>query len=284
MTEVDTDLAWRANVALHPDQIPERTPRRRPGLAVFYCLVVAFLLIPIVAMVVYSFNQADRNAITPVWQGFTFTWYANLFAVEGIGSAFGTSILIALASGALAVAIGLPMALALTRYRFIGSGLISSLLFADIAAPSIVVGSSSLAFFLTLGFPMGVRTILIVHVAFNIAYVVAALRARLAGMGTDLEQAASDLGATPLTAFWRITVPMIMPGIVAAFLLALAMSIDDYVITSFINGSTQTFPLFAYGFTKKGMAPQVLCFGTIVFVVAAGLAFLNGFLNRRRMP
>jgi spermidine/putrescine transport system permease protein len=268
---------------LRLEDIPDRRPPRRPGLAIFYWLVVAFLLIPIVAMVAYSFNGAVRNAITPVWNGFTFTWYAHLFDVQGIGHAFLTSIWIALASGALAVLIGLPMAMALTRYRFFGRGLISGLLFTDIAAPSIVVGSSSLAFFLSLNFPMGVLTILIVHVAFNIAYVVATLRARLSGMGTQLEQAAGDLGANPLVAFWKVTLPLVSPGIVAAFLLALAMSIDDYVITSFINGSAQTFPLYAYGFTKTGMAPQVLCFGTIVFVVAAGLAVVNGLLNRRRL-
>ncbi|MBO0843333.1 MAG: ABC transporter permease [Nocardioides sp.] len=264
------------------EEIPDRRPPRRFGLAIVYWVVVAFLLIPIVAMIVYSFNGASRNAITPQWKGFTLHWYAHLFAVEGIGQAFLTSILVALASAAISIAIGLPMAMALARHRFLGRGLVGSIIFVDIAAPSIVVGSSALAFFLSLNFPMGFLTILIVHVAFNIAYVVTALRARLSGMGTQLEQAAGDLGANPLSAFWRVTVPLIMPGIVAAFLLALAMSIDDYVITSFINGSTQTFPIFAYGFTKKGMAPQVLCFGTIVFVVAALLAVVNGWLNRRR--
>jgi spermidine/putrescine transport system permease protein len=268
---------------LHPEDIPERKAPARPGLAIFYWLVVAFLLVPIVAMVVYSFNEASRNSITPVWKGFTFTWYAHLFDVEGIGHAFLTSILVAIVSGAASVVIGVPLAMALSRHRFWGKGLINGLLFADIAAPSIVVGSSSLAFFLSLNFPMGITTILIVHIAFNIAYVVATLRARLSGMGTQMEQAAGDLGASPFVAFWKVTLPLMLPGIVAAFLLALAMSIDDYVITSFINGSTETFPLYAYGFTKKGMAPQVLCFGTIVFVVAAGLAFINGLLNRRRL-
>ncbi|WGL53732.1 ABC transporter permease [Nocardioides sp. BP30] len=264
------------------EDIPDRKPRPRLGLPIFYCLVVAFLLVPIVAMVVYSFNEASHNAISPVWKGFTLTWYAHLFDAEGITTAFVTSIVIALLSGALSVILGLPLALALARHRFWGRGVISSLLFLDIAAPSIVVGSSALAFFLSLNFPMGFTTILIVHVAFNIAYVVATLRARLSGTGTQLEQAASDLGATPVVAFWKVTLPMLTPGIVAAFLLALAMSIDDYVITSFINGSTQTFPLYAYGFTKKGMAPQVLCFGTIIFLVAAALAVATGVLNRRR--
>jgi len=274
---------WVANAPLAPGEIPDRRPRPRPALPIFYWIVVGFLLIPIVAMVAYSVNGASRNAITPVWKGFTFTWYAHLFDVEGIGDAFFTSILVAVLSGTLSIVIGLPMAMALARHRFWGRGLISSLLFADIAAPSIVVGSSSLAFFLSLNLSMGLGTILIVHVAFNIAYVVAALRARLSGMGTQLEQAAGDLGAGPFVAFWKVTLPLLVPGLLAAFLLAFALSIDDYVITSFINGSRQTFPLFAYGFTKKGMAPQVLCFGTIVFVVAAIVAVLTGLLNRRRL-
>jgi len=274
---------WPANAPLAAGDIPDRRPRPRPGLPIFYWVVVGFLLIPIVAMVAYSFNVASRNAITPVWKGFTFTWYAHLFDVEGIGDAFFTSILVAVLSGTLSILIGLPMAMALSRHRFWGRGLISSLLFADIAAPSIVVGSSSLAFFLSLNFPMGLSTILIVHIAFNIAYVVAALRARISGMGTQLEQAAGDLGASPFVAFQKVTLPLLAPGLLAAFLLAFALSIDDYVITSFINGSRQTFPLFAYGFTKKGMAPQVLCFGTIVFVVAAMVALLTGLLNRRRL-
>ncbi|TIC85642.1 ABC transporter permease [Nocardioides sp. GY 10127] len=267
---------------LHPDDIPEVKPRRKLGLPLFYCGIVTFLLIPIVAMIVYSFNVPTRNAITPVWQGFTLDAYLNLFAVQGIAEAFFTSVAIAAASGLVSVLIGLPMALALSRYRFRGKGVLNSMIFLDISAPSIVVGSSALAFFLSLNFTMGWTTILIVHVAFNIAYVVTTLRARLSGMGQNLEQAAGDLGASPLVGFFTVTLPLVAPGIVAAFLLAFAMSIDDYVITSFVNGSTETFPLYAYGFTKKGMAPQVLCFGTIVFVVAVCLAFLNGLLNRRR--
>jgi spermidine/putrescine transport system permease protein len=267
---------------LHPDQIPDVRPPRRPGLAIFYWLVVAFLLIPIAAMIVYSFNGAIRDAISPVWNGFTISAYTHLFSAQGIAKAFFVSIAIAVLSGVISIVVGLPLAMALSRHRFWGRGLINGVIFLDIAAPSIVVGSSSLAFFLSLNFSMGLWTILIVHVAFNIAYVVTTLRARLSGMGTQLEQAASDLGANPFTAFVTVTLPLVAPGIVAAFLLAFAMSVDDYVITSFINGSTETFPLYAYGFTKKGMAPQVLCFGTIVFVVAAAMAVLNGAIDRRR--
>jgi spermidine/putrescine transport system permease protein len=157
---------------------------------------------------------------------------------------------------------------------------LTGILFVDIAAPSIVVGAAALSFFLSIGLNTGVTTILLVHVTFNIAYVVVTLRARLSGMGTALEQAAADLGAAPVSAFFRVTLPLMMPGIVASFMLALAMSIDDYVITSFVAGSATTFPLFVYG-VKTGLPPQVLCMGTIIFTVGLLLAVLNGALNRR---
>jgi spermidine/putrescine transport system permease protein len=258
----------------------ELRARRRPGLPIVYWVVIAITLLPIVSMVVYSFNVAPNHRITYVWHGFTFAYYLHLTDLAGLWQAFVLSIVIALLSAAISVLIGTPLALALERYRFLGRRAISGIVFVDIAAPSIVVGAASLSFFLTVNLHTGFLTILLVHVAFNIAYVVVTLRARLSGMGTVLEEAAGDLGATPLTAFFRVTVPLLMPGILASFLLALAMSIDDYVITAFVAGPATTFPLFVYG-VKTGLPPQVLCFGTIIFVVGLVLAFANGALNRR---
>jgi spermidine/putrescine transport system permease protein len=173
--------------------------------------------------------------------------------------------------------------MALGRYKFWGMGSITAIVFADIAAPAIVVGAASLSFFLSINLNTGLLTILIAHVAFNVAYVVVVVRARLSGMDQSIEDAARDLGANPLVTFYRVTLPLLWPGLLAAFLLAFAMSIDDYVITSFIAGSTVTFPLFVYGAAKVGLPPQVLCFGTLIFVVGLLLAFGNGFLNRRHL-
>ena len=159
--------------------------------------------------------------------------------------------------------------------------MLTSIVFVDIAAPSIVVGAASLSFFLSINLATGFLTILLVHVAFNIAYVVVVVRARLSGMGRALEDAASDLYANPWVAFMRVTFPLLVPALIAAGLLAFAMSIDDYVITSFVAGPTVTFPLFVYGAAKVGLPPQVLCFGTIIFVVGLTVAILNGLLNRR---
>ncbi|WP_396289747.1 ABC transporter permease [Curtobacterium sp. KT1] len=255
--------------------------RRGPWLAIVYWVTIAITLVPIVYMIVYSFNDAPTNRLSFAWNGFTTYWYENLVNVSGLGAAFVTSVVVAFLAAIISVAIGLPLALALERYRFPGRGAVNAVVFADIAAPSIVVGSASLSFFLSVGLGTGFLTVLITHVAFDVAYVVVVLRARISGTSRVLEEAASDLGATPFQAFRLVTLPLLAPGMLAAGLLALAMSIDDYVITSFVAGPAVTFPLFVYGAAKAGMPPQVLCFGTLVFAVGLLVALLNGALNRR---
>jgi spermidine/putrescine transport system permease protein len=261
--------------------VENRRRRPRPLLPIFYWLITGITMVPILVMVIYSFNNTPTSRITFNWSGFTFYWYANLTQVSGLGDAFLVSVEIALLSAIISVAVGTPLAMALERHRFLARSPLSGIVFADIAAPSIVVGAASLSFFLSNNIPTGFGTILLVHVAFNIAYVVVVLRARLNGMGHALEDAAADLGANPITAFAKVTFPLLIPGMLAGGLLSLAMSIDDYVITSFVAGPTVTFPLFVYGAAKVGLPPQVLCFGTIIFVVGVVVAVLNGILTRR---
>jgi spermidine/putrescine transport system permease protein len=262
--------------------VPEQR-RRSPWLASFYWLVIFITFVPIIVMVLYSFNNAPTSRITFAWNGFTTYWYRNLTQVDGLSHAFVTSLEVALISAVVSVIVGTPLSMALGRYRFWGKGLISSMVFADIAAPAIVVGAASLSFFLSINLDTGLLTILIAHIAFNVAYVVVVVRARLSGMDSSIEDAARDLGAGPLTTFTRVTLPLLWPALLAAGLLAFAMSIDDYVITSFVAGSTVTFPLFVYGAAKVGLPPQVLCFGTIIFFVGLLLALANGVLNRRHL-
>jgi spermidine/putrescine transport system permease protein len=254
--------------------VPEQRGRS-PWLASFYWLVIFITFVPIIVMVLYSFNNAPTSRITFAWNGFTTYWYRNLTQVDGLSHAFVTSLEVAIISAVLSMALG--------RYRFWGKGLISSMVFADIAAPAIVVGAASLSFFLSINLDTGLITILIAHIAFNVAYVVVVVRARLSGMDSSIEDAARDLGAGPFTTFTRVTLPLLWPALLAAGLLAFAMSIDDYVITSFVAGSTVTFPLFVYGAAKVGLPPQVLCFGTIIFFVGLLLALANGVLNRRHL-
>jgi spermidine/putrescine transport system permease protein len=255
--------------------------KRRPLLPIIFWVVMGITMVPIVVMLLYSFNNAPTSRITFAWNGFTLYWYRNLTQVSGLTHAFVVSLEIAVLSSVISVVLGTPLAMALARYRFWGRSALGAIVFVDIAAPSIVVGAASLSFFLSINLATGFGTILLVHVAFNIAYVVVVVRARLSGMGRALEEAASDLGANPWVAFVKVTLPLLVPGLIAAGMLAFAMSIDDYVITSFVAGPTVTFPLFVYGAAKVGLPPQVLCFGTIIFFVGLVIALLNGFLNRR---
>ena len=154
------------------------------------------------------------------------------------------------------------------------------MILADVAAPSVVVGASLLGFFVYFGVPRGLATILIAHVAFNIAFVIVVLQARLADLDESLVEAAQDLGANPWIAFWRVTFPLIFPGILAAALLAFALSIDDFIITSFVAGQTLTFPLWVYGSVKVGIPPQVFVMGTLIFL--AGVLFAAAALIAAR--
>jgi spermidine/putrescine transport system permease protein len=271
----------RSTPSSSPERYREPKQRPRPLLPLFFWLVIGITMVPIAVMIVYSFNNAPTSRITFVWKGFTLYWYRNLTQISGLTHAFVTSLEIAILSALIALVVGTPLAMAMARYRFWGRPVLNSMVFVDIAAPSIVVGAASLSFFLSINLATGFLTILLVHVAFNIAYVVVVVRARLSGMGRALEDAASDLYANPWVAFMKVTFPLLVPALIAAGLLAFAMSIDDYVITSFVAGPTVTFPLFVYGAAKVGLPPQVLCFGTIIFVVGLSIAIVNGLLNRR---
>jgi spermidine/putrescine transport system permease protein len=154
-------------------------------------------------------------------------------------------------------------------------------MFANIAAPEIVLGAALLSLFITMGVPRGYWTIVIAQVMFSIAYVAITVRARMAGLDPFMEEAARDLGAGPYATFFRVTLPMIMPGVMAGALLVFALSIDDYIITSFNAGNTQTFPLWVYGASRVGVPPQVNVMGTLIFMFGVLLA-LAGFLTSRR--
>jgi len=269
-----------------PGAAAPRRPRRRwtrfilPAYAV---LVIAYTLIPIAVMILYGFNQAPADRLTFAWKGFTLEWYRHLFDIPDLTTALLHSLEIATLSTVIAVALGTPAALALARYRFRGRGFGDLVILADVAAPSVVVGASLLGFFVYFGVPRGLTTILIAHVAFNIAFVVVVLQARLADLDESLVEAAQDLGANPWIAFWRVTFPLIFPGILAAALLAFALSIDDFIITSFVAGQTLTFPLWVYGSVKVGIPPQVFVMGTLIFV--AGVLFaIASVLAQRRGP
>ena len=245
-------------------------------------LVLFYLAMPILIMILYGFNASGFKRVSFRWQGFSLFAYTHLFSRPDLTAALKNSLFIAVVSTIIATALGTLIALALVRYRFRGRTVSDFVLFLNISAPEIVLGASLLALFVSFGVPRGVLTIIIAHVMFNIAYVAVTVRARLAGFDRHLEEAAQDLGAGPWTTFARVTLPLIWPGVLAGGLLAFALSIDDFVITNFNAGTTQTFPLWVYGAVKVGIPPQVFVMGTLIFMGGVVLAVANILLHRRK--
>jgi spermidine/putrescine transport system permease protein len=192
-----------------------------------------------------------------------------------------TSLIVATVATIIATTLGTLIGLALTRYEFRGRDGLNLLIFVPMATPEIILGASLLSLFVTMGQQRDVITIVIAHVMFNISFVVVTIRARLAGFNRSLEEAAMDLGADEWTTFWKVTFPLIFPGILAAALLAFALSIDDYVITSFVAGRDITFPLWVFGVSRLGVPPEVNVLGTLIFVVALVFIAVQIWSQRR---
>jgi len=265
-----------ATKAYSPSRLGERL---LPG---FTWAMIAYNMLPIAVMVVFSFNIAPNGHVALKWLGFTLDSYKHAFAIQDLTGALVNSLEVASGSALISVIIGTPLALALARYKFWGKTLTDIVIFADIAAPAVVVGASLLALFLALNLPRGLLTIFISHVAFDVAFAVVVIRARVSGLDRALDRAAADLGATPWVAFWTVIFPLILPGIVGAWLLGFMLSIDDLIITTFVAGQTLTFPLWVYGATKIGTPPQVFVLSTFVFIGGVLLALTNAALSRKR--
>ncbi len=260
--------------AYAPSKLGERL------LSGFTWAMIAYNMLPIAIMVVFSFNIAPNGHVALKWLGFTLDSYKHAFAIQDLTGALVNSLEVAAGSALISVILGTPLALALARYKFWGKTLTDIVIFADIAAPAVVVGASLLALFLTLNLPRGLLTIFISHVAFNVAFAVVVIRARVSGLDRSLDRAAADLGATPWVAFWTVVFPLILPGIVGAWLLCFMLSIDDLIITTFVAGQTLTFPLWVYGATKIGTPPQVFVLSTFVFIGGVLLALANAAASR----
>ena len=241
-------------------------------------------MLPVAVMALFSFNDPPGKS-NVAWHGFTLDAWLNPFGVPQLFDVVRTSVVVAFISTIVATMLGTLIALALVRYGFRGSGATNILIFLPMATPEIVLGASLLTLFVAIGkppfFPTNFVTILIAHIMFNISYVVVTVRARLYGFDRHLEEAAMDLGANEWTTFWKVTFPMILPGIMAAALLAFSLSIDDYVITSFTAGRTSTFPIFIWGSARVGVPVQVNVIGTAFFLIAVGFVAITTFLQGR---
>jgi spermidine/putrescine transport system permease protein len=249
-------------------------------LPVYTGLVIAYLCLPIAVMILFGFNDT-KGRFNLTWQGFTLQWYRHLFAIDGLTNALENSLTIAVLATVLSVVLGTTLGLAIGRYRFRGKGAIDLVLFSQIATPEIVLGASLLSLFISMGVSRGYLTILIAHVMFCIPFVAVTVQARVVGLDRSLEEAALDLGATPWATFRLVTLPLIRPAVMAGALLSFALSIDDFVTTSFNAGQTTTFPLWVYGASRIGVPPQVNVMGTLIFVFGVALAVATAVGNRR---
>jgi spermidine/putrescine transport system permease protein len=256
---------------------------RRHVLTVYALLAFAYLLVPIAIVVVFSFNNPSGR-FNYVWEGFTLDNWRHWDGIPGLRDALVLSLEIAALAALVATALGTLVALALVRYGFRGRAATNLLIFLPMSTPEIVLGASLLTLFLNMSgvFVLGFWTIFIAHVMFCISYVVVTVKARLIGFDRHLEEAAMDLGANELVTFVKVTLPLIAPAILAGGLLSFALSIDDFVITNFVAGSSVTFPLFVWGAARVGAPPQVNVIGTAIFVIAVGTMLVNVLIQTRR--
>jgi len=253
----------------------------RVPLALVAAFVYAFLYAPILVLAALSFNA---SRLSSTWEGFTFAWYGKSIANPLILSSLRNSLLVGIAAAVMATACGTAAALALHRYRFRRAGLVTAAMLVPTVAPEIVLAASLLLLFASAGLRLGFTTVILAHVAFTVSYAFVVVKARIAGFDRSLEEAAMDLGAGPLRTFLLVTLPMIAPAVMAAALLAFALSIDDYVVTSFVAGvGSTTLPLQIYSMVKSGVSPEINAVSTLL-LVATSLLLLSAHLLERGRP
>jgi spermidine/putrescine transport system permease protein len=241
---------------------------KRNALTIYAGLAVAYMLIPIAVIAVFSFADTPRDRLVfAINDGFTLEYWGNAFSVPDLNDAMLTSFQLAALSTAASTAIGTLMAIALVRHSFFGRRASNLLIILPMATPEIVIGASLLSMFLIYSVPLGFTSLLIAHIMFSISFVVVVVRSRLIGFDRSIEDAAADLGATPVETFRYVTLPLLAPGIFAAALLAFALSIDDFIVSDFNKGTTETFPLYVFGAHLRGIPVQVNVLATMLFVV-----------------
>ena len=284
--------AARTGVARRPSPLARLGPGIERWILPIYTLgVTAYLILPVAVMIMFSFNDPTGRS-NLVFRNFSFDAWLDPLGRIGLADAVTNSLIVAFGATLIATALGTLIALALVRYDFRGRAATNLLIFLPMSTPEVVLGASLLTLFISttkipfvpegLLYPLSIRTIFIAHVMFNISYVVVTVKARLQGFPRHLEEAAMDLGATEWVTFWKVTFPLILPGVVAAGLLAFSLSIDDYVITSLTSGQTETFPLYIYGAQQRGIPVQVNVIGTIIFMTAVLLVGLSTLWQQRQ--
>jgi len=250
-------------------------------LAAWTGVVMLFFYLPIAILVIFSFNESKLNI---VWTGFTFEWYAALLKDRVLIRALQNSLIVATATTAISVVLGTVGAWLLYRFRYRASSALETLVFLPMIVPEVILGVSLLILFVTIGLQLGYTTIVISHVTFCFPFVMAAIQARLSGLDPSLEEAALDLGATPVQAFTKVLVPYLMPAIVSGALMSFTLSLDELIVTYFTaSAGTRTLPLEIFGRVKKGLDPSLNAIST-VFIVVTVFALLISEALRRRNP
>ena len=240
-----------------------------------------FLFLPIMVIIVFSFNK-PAGKFNYTWQGFTLDNWLHPFKYPALAEALRLSIEVAAVSTAIALVLGTLVAIALVRQRFRGSKAVDTFMVLPLTSPEVVMGASLLTLFLSMGWATGFLTIIIAHVAFEISFIAMTVRARIRGFDWTLEDASLDLGANPTRTFFKVTLPLIMPGIVAAAMLSFALSLDDFIITYFVSGSTVTYPLYVNAATKAAVPPQINVLATAILTISLVLLAVGTLYRRKR--
>ncbi|MEY2850046.1 MAG: hypothetical protein RI885_2713 [Actinomycetota bacterium] len=268
---------------------PTARRRRRFGLGrwllpAYTIVALVFLLIPIAYTFAFSFNDSIKSNIS--WRGFTLDNWIGVCQAQDVCESFGNSVLIGVSATVIATTLGTMIAIALVRYRFRFRSTISLLLFLPMATPEVVLGAGLAAEFLTAGVQKGIGTVILAHTMFCISFVVVTVKARVSSLDPAMEEAGRDLYGSPAQVFWRITFPLLLPGIVAAALLSFALSFDDFIITNFNSGPVNTFPKFVYISATRGIPAEANVIASAVFLVAIVLvvsAQVGAAARRRRL-
>ncbi len=261
--------------------------KRSTFLFSMLCFGMAFLYVPMVMLIVYSFNYSK---IVPVWGGFSTRWYVTLFESEEVWDALTLSVQIAVVNATFATLLGTLAGLAMVRFgKFRGRTLFGGMITAPLVMPEVITGLSLLMLFITLneffGWPSsrGFTTITIAHITFSLAYVAVIIQSRLSGMGQDYEEAAQDLGAKPFRVLTDVTLPLLAPGMMAGWLLAFTLSLDDLVIASFVTGpGSNTLPMLIYSRVRLGLRPDINALATIIIVTVAIGVVIAGWIMFRQ--
>ena len=250
---------------------------RHSALMAYSMAILAFLYLPMLILAMYSFNASRINA---TWTGWTLDWYMSLFENRRVLDALFNSLIIAFFSTIFSTGLGTMAALALKKYKFKMNTAVNALLYMPILIPEIVMGLSLLVLFAQLQMPLGKFTLILAHITFCLSFVIITVSARLEGLSSELEEAAQDLYATPWQTFRYVTLPIIMPGIIAGALMAFTLSIDDFVISFFVAGpNSTTMPLYIYAMVKRGITPEINALSTIMVLFTVLLVVGAHFLQ-----